>query len=264
MTGVRVGDSRSSRSTSPTAEDALALARQLATDCHFFKVGSELFTAAGPTIVRELREKLGADVFLDLKFHDIPTPSPAPCGARLGLGARLVTVHASGGPAMLDAAQEASTGRVRGAGVTVLTSLDAASAGAAWGRPNALDVEAEVMRLAGDAAAAGLHGIVCSGEEASAVRARIRRPAGAACAGHPAGGRGRARPASGGDAARGAAGRGALCGAGPDGDGGGRPEGGDRNGAGGSGGGCGGRDAGGGTESNVSLGVASCLPARLC
>jgi orotidine-5'-phosphate decarboxylase len=152
----------------PTAGDALALARQLREDCHFFKVGSTLYTAAGPAIVRELREKLQADVFLDLKFHDIPNTVAGAVRSAAGLGVRLVTVHASGGRAMLDAAQDASKGRVGVLGVTVLTSHDAVSLAASWGRER-VDVEEEVMRLAGDAAAAGLHGIVCSGEEASKV-----------------------------------------------------------------------------------------------
>jgi orotidine-5'-phosphate decarboxylase len=152
----------------PTAGDALALARQLREDCHFFKVGSTLYTAAGPTIVRELREKLQADVFLDLKFHDIPNTVAGAVKSAVTLGVRLVTVHASGGRAMLEAAQEASRGRVGVLGVTVLTSHDDASLAAAWGRDR-VDVEEEVLRLAGDAAAAGLHGVVCSGEEARIV-----------------------------------------------------------------------------------------------
>ena len=153
-----------------TAGEALALARVLREDCHFFKVGSTLFTAAGPPIVRELRDLLGADVFLDLKFHDIPTTVAGAVRSAVALGARLVTVHASGGRAMLDAAQEASNGRCGVLGVTVLTSMDDATLGAAWGRADVRAAD-EVLRLAGDAAASGLHGIVCSGEEAGTVKA---------------------------------------------------------------------------------------------
>src|SRR6476620_7082554 len=108
----------------PTAGDALALARQLREDCHFFKVGSTLYTAAGPTIVRELREKLQADVFLDLKFHDIPNTVAGAVRSAAGLGVRLLTVHASGGAAMLRAAQEAASaagGQCNLLAVTVLT-----------------------------------------------------------------------------------------------------------------------------------------------
>ena len=86
----------------------------------------------------------------------------------MGLGARLVTVHASGGRAMLEAAQDAAGPTCGVLAVTVLTSLDNADLAAAWGRTSA-DAEEEALRLAGDAAAAGLHGVVCSGAEARAV-----------------------------------------------------------------------------------------------
>ncbi|MEP6620715.1 MAG: orotidine-5'-phosphate decarboxylase [bacterium] len=152
--------------------DAFALARQLSGDCHFFKVGSALFTAAGPTIVRELRDRLGADVFLDLKFHDIPNTVAGSVRSAVALGARLVTVHASGGRAMLEAAQEAATSAGSEGcgilGVTVLTSLDDSSLASSWGR-DSLHVADEVLRLAGECAEAGLHGLVCSGHEAEGV-----------------------------------------------------------------------------------------------
>lgn len=154
----------------PTAGDALALARRLSEDCHFFKVGSTLYTAAGPSIVRELRERLGADVFLDLKFHDIPTTVAGAVRSAAALGARLVSVHASGGLEMLRAAREAAGHQCGVLGVTVLTSHDDASLAASWGRES-VSVEDEVLRLASDAAAAGLHGIVCSGTEVEAVYA---------------------------------------------------------------------------------------------
>ncbi len=147
----------------PTAGDALAIARPLREDCHFFKVGSTLYTAAGPTIVRELRERMGADVFLDLKFHDIPNTVAGAVRSAVGLGVRLLTVHASGGRAMLQAAADAANGRCG-----VLTSLDGAGLASAWGR-GSVNVEEEVLRLASDCVAAGLHGIVCSGDEAELV-----------------------------------------------------------------------------------------------
>jgi orotidine-5'-phosphate decarboxylase len=161
----------------PTADAALAIARSLGEHCRFFKVGSELFTAAGPRVVETLRGEIGADVFLDLKFNDIPNTVAAAVRSAAALGVRLLTVHASGGRAMLNAAQlaadEASNGRCGILAVTVLTSFDAASVAEAWGRTDLVDVEAEVLRLAGIAAEAAVHGIVCSGMEAGAVRERF-------------------------------------------------------------------------------------------
>jgi orotidine-5'-phosphate decarboxylase len=159
------------------AEPALALARRLGDRCRFYKVGSELFTTAGPAIVRTLREELGADVFLDLKFHDIPNTVAGAVRSAARLGVRLLTVHASGGAPMLLAARQAADEVAGGAcgvlAVTVLTSLDATVLGDAWGRSDVLKMEREVVRLAELAAAARLHGIVCSGAEVSAVRARF-------------------------------------------------------------------------------------------
>jgi orotidine-5'-phosphate decarboxylase len=162
-----------------SAGEALALARRVGDRCRFFKVGSELFTAAGPEIVRSLQRELGADVFLDLKFNDIPNTVAGAVRSAAALGVRLLTVHASGGRAMLEAAQGAWAAERGGDGqgggilaVTVLTSFDAAGLAAAWGRMREpLSLEAEVVRLAGEAAAAGLHGLVCSGAEVAAVRA---------------------------------------------------------------------------------------------
>ncbi len=155
-----------------SADEALALVRRLGDRCRFYKVGSELFTAAGPQVVRALID-VGAEVFLDLKFHDIPNTVAGAVRTAAALGVRLLTVHASGGAAMLRAAQEAAStgmGDCRLLAVTVLTSFDAAGLAEAWGRDR-VEVESEVVRLAGEAAAAGLHGVVCSGAEAGAVRA---------------------------------------------------------------------------------------------
>ena len=158
-------------------QDALRLAASLTSRCTFFKVGSELFTAAGPDVVHALRDELGADVFLDLKFHDIPNTVAAAVRSAIDLGARLLTVHASGGLPMLHAAQLAATEAAdAGCGllaVTALTSLEPAVLAAAWGRTDALEMKREVVRLAGLAAQAGLHGIVCSGAEVAAIRAEF-------------------------------------------------------------------------------------------
>lgn len=154
-----------------SADDAIALVTRLGDLCRFYKVGGELFTAGGPSVVRALIDE-GAEVFLDLKFHDIPNTVAGAVRSAASLGVRLLTVHASGGEPMLRAAQEAASaagGDCRLLAVTVLTSHDAAGLAAAWGR-EALDVEREVVRLAETAADAGLHGVVCSGAEAGAVR----------------------------------------------------------------------------------------------
>lgn len=152
----------------PTSAAALSLVDTLGDLCRFYKVGSELFSAEGPAIVRAVRQR-GLEVFLDLKFHDIPNTVRGAVGAAAAMGVRLVTVHAVGGRAMMDVAVEAAGGSCGVLAVTVLTSLDAHALGAAWGRP--VDgVEPEVLRLAGMARSAGVHGVVCSGLEAGAIR----------------------------------------------------------------------------------------------
>jgi len=156
----------------PTAEDALQLVDELAGRCRFYKVGNELFTAAGPNVVRELRAR-GSDVFLDLKFHDIPHTVAGGVRNAARLGARLVTVHASGGSAMLQAAAQAGGDSCGVLAVTVLTSLETSDIASAWGRNDPLTISAEVMRLAELSAAAGVHGVVCSGREAASVRGRF-------------------------------------------------------------------------------------------
>ena len=160
----------------PRAADARHMVSTLGELCRFYKVGLELFTAEGPAVVRELREA-GCEVFLDLKFHDIPNTVRGAVRAAARLGARLVTVHASGGRAMVEAAVE---GANEGAGeeprcevlaVSVLTSLGPEALASAWGRSaDGLSVEQEVLRLARFAREAGAHGLVCSGAEARAVR----------------------------------------------------------------------------------------------
>ncbi len=156
----------------PTAADALELVEYLGEDCRFYKVGNELFTATGPAIVQELRRR-GKDVFLDLKFHDIPNTVAGGVRNAAALGARLVTVHATGGLTMLKAAVEAAGGRCGVLAVTVLTSLTDEEVSQAWGKPGPLDLSAEVIRLAELALEAGCHGIVCSGKEAAMVRDRF-------------------------------------------------------------------------------------------
>jgi orotidine-5'-phosphate decarboxylase len=148
---------------------ALASVSALASEVGLFKVGMELFPRGGPELVRAIRAR-GAEVFLDLKFHDIPNTVAGAVRSAAALGARFATVHASGGRAMLAAAAEAAAGTgTTVLAVTVLTSLDdadLASVGFAYPAAEA------VARLAGLAVDAGIGGIVCSAREVADVRAR--------------------------------------------------------------------------------------------
>jgi orotidine-5'-phosphate decarboxylase len=154
----------------PDAERAMTLVQTLDERCRFYKVGSELFTASGADIIQWLRDT-GCDVFLDLKFHDIPNTVAGAMRNVAAMGVRLATVHASGGLAMMKAAVDAAGPDCGVLAVTILTSLDDAQLGEAWGKDR-VDVENEVLRLAELARSAGCHGIVCSGHEAEAVHSR--------------------------------------------------------------------------------------------
>lgn len=153
-----------------TSDEALRLVDLLGERCRFYKVGSELFTGVGPSMVSSLRER-GCDVFLDLKLHDIPNTVAGAVRRAVAMGARLVTVHATGGSAMLRAAVEAAGDQNRCGilAVSVLTSLTGPEVAEAWGREPSLVVADEVLRLARLATAAGAHGMVCSGLEAQRV-----------------------------------------------------------------------------------------------
>ncbi|MEJ7761120.1 MAG: orotidine-5'-phosphate decarboxylase, partial [Gemmatimonadaceae bacterium] len=132
-------------------------------------VGNELFTAVGPEIIQWLRD-FGCDVFLDLKYHDIPNTVAGAIRRVADMGVRLTTVHASGGQKMLEAAVEAAGAACGVLAVTVLTSLDDSMLAHAWGR-SLVQTGVEVTRMAAMARQAGMHGIVCSGHEAAAVHA---------------------------------------------------------------------------------------------
>ena len=159
----------------PSLAPALAIVEALGDRCRYYKIGGELFTAEGPPVVHAVRQT-GADVFLDLKFHDIPNTVRSAVASAARLGVRLVTVHASGGRAMLRAAAGAAASsagagtRCRVLAVSVLTSLDAPGLAEAWGRSASVQVEQEVVRLAGLAQSSGVDGLVCSALEAAAVR----------------------------------------------------------------------------------------------
>jgi len=161
----------------PTAEQALKLAGLIAPAVGAFKIGHELFTAAGPDIVKRVRAT-GASVFLDLKFHDIPNTVAKAVISTVQLDVQMLTVHTSGGFEMLRAAEKAAEetawklGRIPPLvlGVTVLTSLDTAAL-----REIGLDVNVEyqVRRLATVATKAGLRGLVCSPQEVVKLRQTI-------------------------------------------------------------------------------------------
>lgn len=154
-----------------TVAKAMALVEELGDLCGFYKVGSELFTAAGPAAVAGPRSA-GCEVMLDLKYHDIPnTVSGAVASAR-ALGVRILTVHAAGGDAMLRAAVEAAGTECQVFAVTVLTSLDAPAVAAVWGR-DAVDLSREVVRLAKLARDAGAAGVVASGHEVEPIRSEL-------------------------------------------------------------------------------------------
>ncbi len=158
----------------PTAEKALALAGTLASAVGAFKIGSELFTSAGPDIVRQLHQQRAA-VFLDLKFHDIPNTVAKAVTAATRLGVQMLTIHTSGGLAMMQAAETAARQTAENLGfapplvlgVTVLTSMDGAAL-----REIGLteDLGHQVERLASLAVKAGLRGLVCSPLELAALR----------------------------------------------------------------------------------------------
>lgn len=173
----------------PAAEEALRLVERLEGQARWFKVGLELYVAAGPAIVETLVSR-GYSVFLDLKLHDIPNTVAGAVRSAAGPGAGLLTLHAGGGPAMLKAAREAAEsvpGAPKLLAVTVLTSMDAAQL-AATGVERAPGGQVELLARMG--LGAGINGFVCSPQEVAALRAMTGpegtlvipgiRPAGAA------------------------------------------------------------------------------------
>ncbi|MEX2282017.1 MAG: orotidine-5'-phosphate decarboxylase [Gemmatimonadota bacterium] len=154
-----------------TAAEALDLVERLGDAVGFYKIGSPLFTAAGPQIVREIRAR-DKRVFLDLKFHDIPNTVAHAVESAARMQVDLLSVHTTGGLAMLKAAR-AATGDdgPRVLGVTVLTSYGAEEIEQAWGK-EVRSVREEVIRLAALAVEAGLHGVVASPLEAEQIRRR--------------------------------------------------------------------------------------------
>lgn len=158
----------------PDLAAALRLANKLRGLLRYAKIGSILFTAEGPRAIERFRA-LGVEVFLDLKFHDIPSTVEKSCRAAARHGVFMLTVHASGDPAMLEAAAGGARSesarlkvrRPRVVGVTVLTSEGSRAPQATTRR---------VVELARRARGAGLDGVVASAREAAAIRCELRRP----------------------------------------------------------------------------------------
>ncbi|NLG63225.1 MAG: orotidine-5'-phosphate decarboxylase [Candidatus Cloacimonetes bacterium] len=155
----------------PSSEEALGLVDRLGDTVGWYKVGSPLFTRSGPPLLGELAAR-GKRIFLDLKFHDIPSTVAGAVESAASHGVDLLTVHSTGGTEMLQAAAEAA-GRdgPRILAVTILTSFTPAGVEEVWNR-ELLSVRDEVSRLGDLAAAAGVHGVVCSPLEAELMRRR--------------------------------------------------------------------------------------------
>ena len=156
----------------PTAHQALAFVDSLEGSCRWMKVGLELYCAAGNSLIETLRNR-GMNVFLDLKLHDIPNTVAGAIRTVTSAGASLLTIHATGGEAMLRAAAEAAAENVnspRLLAVTVLTSMDA---------PQLTGIgihdtpAAQVLRLAHLATTSGIDGLVCSAEEIAPIRQHL-------------------------------------------------------------------------------------------
>jgi len=155
----------------PTADAALALVDQLGEPAGYYKVGAQLFTRAGPDLIAELKDR-GKRVFLDLKYHDIPHTVARSVESAAELGVDMLTLHSSGGSAMMRAAREAVglDGPIL-VGVTLLTSFSGADVEEVWDK-QLRSLRDDVARLANLAAEAGLDGVVSSALEVEALKRR--------------------------------------------------------------------------------------------
>lgn len=156
----------------PDANAALGMADQLDPARCRLKIGKELFTRCGPQIVKVLQDK-GFDIFLDLKYHDIPNTVAKACAAAADLGIWMLNVHTLGGPAMMSAAREAIGSHSQAPlliGVTLLTSMDQQTFDAIGLQGTISDT---VLRLAVMAADNGLDGVVCSAHETTMLKAEL-------------------------------------------------------------------------------------------
>ena len=163
-----------------TPGEALSLVQQLHGVAGMFKIGSQLFTLAGPQIVKDVISS-GAKVFLDLKFHDIPHQVAGSARSAAQLGVSMFTIHASGGTEMMQRAVEAvsevakreRSSRAAVLAVSVLTSMDANSLSQIGVNSSP---EESVLRLVKLAAGAGVDGVVASPQEAQKIRATVAKP----------------------------------------------------------------------------------------
>ena len=156
----------------PDAASALQLVTRLTPELCRLKVGKELFTRAGPRLVEDLVTR-GFDVFLDLKFHDIPNTVASACHAAAELGVWMMNVHALGGERMLHAAKDGASRATHSPlliAVTILTSMDESDLAAVGLAGSPLD---NVLRLAQLAQHSGLDGVVCSSRETPSLRANL-------------------------------------------------------------------------------------------
>jgi len=155
----------------PSSGAALGLVDELGDAVGYYKVGSPLFTLGGPDIIRALRDR-GKRVFLDLKYHDIPNTVARAVEAAATLDVGMLTIHASGGTQMMEAARKAlGSDGPRLLGVTILTSFAPTDVEEVWNK-EVLSVRDEVVRLAALAADAGLDGVVTSPLEVEAMKRR--------------------------------------------------------------------------------------------
>ena len=155
----------------PAAESALELVDALGEPAGWYKVGAQLFTRAGPELIAELKDR-DKKVFLDLKYHDIPHTVARSVESAAELGVDMLTIHASGGSAMMRAAREAvALDGPTLVGVTLLTSFTAADVEEVWDK-ELRSLRDDVARLAALAAEAGLDGVVSSALEVEALKRR--------------------------------------------------------------------------------------------
>jgi len=154
----------------PDTDGALRFLDSLDAPPSLCKIGLELFTAQGPSVVKAIQAR-GSRVFLDLKFHDIPNTVAHAVKSAAGLGVAMTTLHASGGPVMLEAAAKAAQGaELLLLAVTVLTSMDSVQLSATG---ISVEPKDQVLRLATLASSAGIGGIVCSPLEVTAIRGSL-------------------------------------------------------------------------------------------